>query len=301
MSILVVGSVGLDTIETPYCTRKEVLGGSAAHFALSASKFVKSVHMVAVVGEDFPESYEELLANHGVDLRGFKRMSGRTFRWWGRYRKWDEAETLDTQLNVFEYFDPRLPGEYRGARMLFLANIAPSLQLKVLEQMDGPDLIVMDTMNYWISSAVDEVIEVIRRSHVVLLNEQEAYSLSGKSSLVECGKWVLELGPRVVIIKKGSNGAFMMTDEDDGFSLPGYPFVRVQDPTGAGDSFAGGFMGFLDSCGDEEGVEQLRRAVVYGCIMGSINVEAVGVEAVVGAGRKKIEERYRRYRALVAF
>jgi sugar/nucleoside kinase (ribokinase family) len=287
--ILVVGSVALDSIKTPFGEVEEALGGSASYFSMSASHFAP-VRIVAVVGEDFPAPHRELFATRGVDLTGLETAAGRTFRWRGEYAvDLGHAHTLETQLNVFSAFHPRLERQHRRAAFVFLANIDPELQLEVLGQMERPRLVVSDTMNYWIARKPDRVIEVLRRVDVALLNEEEARALSGESQLVRAAGTLLDAGARAVIVKKGEHGA-LYRSRDELFITPAYPVAGLCDPTGAGDSFAGGFLGWLARCGRLDG-PSLRQALACGAAMASLAIEAFSPERLVGTDREEIAAR----------
>lgn len=301
MSVLVVGSVAYDSVETPAGSRDDALGGSATFFSVSCSSFVP-VHLVGVVGEDFRDRDVELLRSHGVDLSGLKRAEGRTFRWSGVYGSEDvnTRTTLETQLNVLGDFTPRLNKAHRGAPYLFLANIAPSLQLDVLRQMtQRPKLVALDTMNFWIEGSRPELREVIKRVDVVFMDEDEAKSFANSSNVVQAAGTIHALGPRTVIVKRGEHGAMLFYDGRP-FLTPAVPLSRVSDPTGAGDTFAGGFMGYSAATGDltERG---FRRAAVVGSVMGSFAVEGFSLERLVCATRGDIEERFRQLTALTRF
>lgn len=299
MRTLVVGSVALDSIRTPFGEVEEALGGSATYFSLAAS-FFGEVRLVAVVGEDFPPEHLDFLASRGVDLRGLQRVPGRTFRWKGYYEyDLNDARTLETQLNVFEDFEPEIPEEYRDSDFVFLANIAPELQLHVLEQVRSPRLVVCDTMNLWIETRRPQLVETISRVDVLLLNDGEARQLAGEPNLVAAGRKLLGLGPRRVIIKKGEHGVIMLT-EDTFFSLPAYPLETVFDPTGAGDSFGGGFLGSL-SRGGETSEEAIRRSVVYGSVVASFAVESFSCDRLRDLTLEEIEARYGTFTDITCF
>ena len=299
MSILVVGSVALDSIRTPFGEVKEVLGGSATYFSIAASLFNR-VGVVAVVGDDFPDSYVDFLKSHNIDVRGLKYLPGRTFRWEGYYDyDLNEAHTVDTQLNVFERFDPDIPDEYRDAEYVFLANIDPELQLKVLKQVRSPKLTICDTMNYWIGNKRGDLLETISRVDYLLLNDAEARELAGEPNLITAGRKLLTMGPQRVIIKKGEHGVIML-GSDAFFSLPAYPLETVFDPTGAGDAFGGGFLGSLSSCpGMSE--EEIRRSVVYGSVVASYVVESFSCDRLAELSPNDIEERYREFMEITCF
>ena len=297
--ILVVGSVALDSIATPFGQVDEALGGSASYFSMSASHFAP-VRMVAVVGEDFPEPHRELFRTRGVDLSGLETAAGRTFRWKGEYSvELGHAHTLETQLNVFSTFHPKLEAQHRRAPFVFLANIDPELQLEVLSQMERPKLVVSDTMNYWIARKPDRVIEVLRRVDVALLNEEEARALSGESQLVRAAGVLLDQGARAVIVKKGEHGA-LYRSRDELFITPAYPVSGLCDPTGAGDSFAGGFLGWLARCGQLDG-ESLRQALACGAAMASLAIEAFSPERLVATDHAEISERVGSLHRMVHF
>jgi sugar/nucleoside kinase (ribokinase family) len=287
--ILVVGSVALDSVRTPFGEVKDALGGSAAYFSLSASHFA-GVAVVAVVGEDFPEQHRELLRRRGVDLSGLQTAAGRTFRWRGEYAaELAHAHTLETRLNVFSTFHPRLDDAHRASPFVFLANIDPDLQLEVLDQMRGPRLAVSDTMNYWIARKPERVFEVLRRVDVALLNEEEARALSGETQLVRAGSRLLEQGARAVIVKKGEHGSLYCA-RDELFVTPAYPVAGLQDPTGAGDSFAGGFVGWLARTGRLDGPTR-RQAATCGAAMASLAIEGFSPARLAGAGPEEIGAR----------
>lgn len=296
MSLLVVGSMALDTITTPFGKAEDILGGSAVYFGTAAS-FFTDVAIVAVVGTDFPEKHTATLARHGIDISGIKRVEGETFRWKGNYSyDMNVANTEDTQLNVFEAFSPLLDDNQRACEYVFLANIDPSIQLDVLDQLNNPRLIAMDTMNYWIQSKREELIEVISRCDIILLNDAEARMLTGNPNLFSSGRKILEYGPDRVIIKKGEHGVLMLCsqadcDSDSTFLLPAYPLETVYDPTGAGDSFGGGFMGYIAGCGKPRDEAQTRKAVVYGSVMASFCVESFSLQRLLDVKREDIEGR----------
>jgi len=299
MSILVVGSVALDSVRTPFGEVEEVLGGSAMFFSVAASLFGE-VRLVAVVGEDFPEEHVSFLASRDVDIRGLKRMPGETFRWKGYYEyDLNDAHTLDTQLNVFEEFDPDIPEEYRDSDYVFLANIHPGLQLKVLEQVRSPRLTICDTMNYWIENERERLVETISQVDYLLLNDTEARELAGEPNLIMAGRKLLEMGPERVIIKKGEHGVIMLGEEGF-FSLPAYPLETVFDPTGAGDSFGGGFLGSLSRY-EEIGGEEVRRSVVYGSVIASFVVESFSCDRLRSLALEEIDGRYREFMNITSF
>ena len=303
MSILVVGSVAFDSLKTPYGERAKILGGAATYFSLSASYFT-NVRVIAVVGEDFTPENEAVMTSRGVDTRGIQRATGKTFFWKGEYgENVNEAKTLDTQLNVFEKFDPQIPAYYSNSDYLFLANIHPSLQTRVREQMQGVKLVGGDTMNLWINTQRDQLGEMLKRVDVLLINDGEAKMLANDSSLPRAARKVLELGPKALVIKHGEYGAtiFFRDGEFAGghhpFRAPALPLDEVRDPTGAGDSFAGGFMGYIASQ-DEISRRVLKHAMFYGSVMGSFAVERFGTERLQSLTREEIDERFSTFREL---
>jgi sugar/nucleoside kinase (ribokinase family) len=303
MSIVVVGSVAFDTIASPSGKVEDVLGGAATYFALAASHFTK-VRMVAVVGYDFTAEHEGVLKKLGVDTRGIERAAGKTFRWGGQYHdNLNEAKTDFTELNVFEQFQPRIPAEYQDSKFLFLANIHPDLQAAVRRSMKGVELTGGDTMNYWINRTRQELIETLKLVDVLLINDTEAKSLGGETNLPRAAQKVLALGPKALVIKHGEYGATIFFREGafgigrHPFRAPTLPIDEVKDPTGAGDSFAGGFMGYIASQG-ELNREVLKRALFYGGVMGSFAVERFGTERLQSLTREEIETRFQIFREL---
>lgn len=299
MTVLVVGSVALDSVETPFGKADDVLGGSGTFFSAAAS-LLTPVQLVGVVGDDYPIDKLAPLAGRGVDLSGLERAEGTSFRWRGRYRHdLNSAETLETHLGVFSRFSPKIPDAFKSAPFVFLANIDPRLQLEVLKQVNRPKLVACDTMNFWIESRRPELMELLRHVDLITVNDGEARQLSEKANLVQAARWIMAHGPKHVIIKKGEHGAFMFT-EDTIFFAPAYPLESVFDPTGAGDSFAGGFIGYLAKTGDlSEG--NMRRAVIYGSAMGSFAVEKFSIERLLEITRDDLACRIRDFRKLVAF
>ncbi len=290
MSVLVVGSIALDTIETPFGEVREVLGGSASYFSLAASQFT-DVKIVAVVGDDFPEENIGLFKSKGMELKGIQKASGKTFRWHGRYGyDLGGPQTLGTYLNVFESFDPVIPEEYSNAEYVFLANIDPELQLNVLNQVKKPKLVACDTMNYWIEKKPKELREVIKNVDLLIINDAEARELAREPMIIKASRNILEMGPEALIVKRGEYGALMFSKEGI-FWAPSYPLEAVVDPTGAGDTFAGGFMGSLAN-GDSNGSAGLKKAVTYGCVIASFTVEDFGVKRIAHLQYKEIETRF---------
>jgi sugar/nucleoside kinase (ribokinase family) len=299
MPVLVVGSVALDSVETPFGKADDVLGGSATFFSAAAS-LLTPVQLVGVVGTDYPMEKLEPLAVRGVDLAGLERADGQSFRWRGRYRHdLNAAETLETHLGVFSRFSPKIPSQFRDAPFVFLGNIDPRLQLDVLNQVTRPHLIACDTMNFWIQSRRPELIDLLGKVDLVTLNDGEARQLSEKVNLVQAANWIMELGPKHVIIKKGEDGALMFS-HGNVFFAPAYPLESVFDPTGAGDSFAGGFIGYLARSGDLSEAN-MRRAVMYGSALGSFAVEKFSIERLMTLTRSEIDSRVRQLRELTAF
>ena len=299
MPVLVVGSIALDSVETPFGKADEVLGGSGTFFSASASHFTP-VQLVGVVGSDYPMDRLEKLAARGVDLAGVERAEGESFRWRGRYRHdLNSAETLETRLGVFSHFRPKIPEQFRRAPYVFLANIDPRLQLDVLQQVERPKFVACDTMNFWIESRRPDLLELLKHVDMVTLNDAEARQLTECANLVKAARWIMARGPKHVVIKKGEHGAFMFTPTSV-FFAPAYPLEDVFDPTGAGDSFAGGLMGYIASR-DSVDDEHLRRGVVYGSTMGSFAVERFSTERLTEIGSADISRRLEEFRRLVAF
>lgn len=304
--ILVVGSVGLDTVKTPFGTVQEALGGSATYFSYAAS-FFAPVRLVGVVGEDFPQEHVTLLRQRGVHLDGLEVAPGRTFRWQGSYEyDLNEARTLATELNVFETFQPKIPAAYQASEFVFLANINPELQLAVLSQVKAPRLVACDTMNLWIRTKREPLLALLKQVHIFVLNEGEARQLTQQSSLIRAGKRLLEWGPQVVVIKKGEHGVLLFTREDF-FAAPAYPIEEVFDPTGAGDCFAGGFFGALAQAHRKRPEEQLlappvlRQAVIFGSVLASFNVERFSLERLTSLTLDEIQTRYRQFSDITHF
>ncbi len=299
MSVLVVGSVALDSVETPFGKTDEVLGGSANYFAASASHQTP-VQLVGVVGSDYPMEKLEALKARGVDFAGLEHAEGESFRWRGRYRHdLNSAETLETRLGVFSHFRPKLPDQFKSAKFVFLANIDPRLQLDVLSQVEKPTLVACDTMNFWIESRRPDLLKLLGKVDLITLNDGEARQLTEQSNLVQAARWILARGPRTVLIKKGEHGAFMFTN-DSVFFAPAYPLESVFDPTGAGDSFAGGFMGWLARTRDLSDAN-MRRAVILGSAMGSFAVEGFSITRLLEISRADIDARMGEFHRLVTF
>ena len=299
MSVLVVGSVALDSVETPFGKADEALGGSGTFFSASASHFTP-VRLVGVVGSDYPIDKLQVLTERGVDLTGVERTEGESFRWRGRYRHdLNSAETLETRLGVFSHFRPKIPEQFKKTPYVFLANIDPRLQLEVLRQVEQPKLVACDTMNFWIESRRSDLMALLPHVNILLLNDAEARQLTECANLVKAARWIMERGPGHVVIKKGEHGAFMFTRESI-FFAPAYPLEDVFDPTGAGDAFAGGFMGYLAKTGKLDDAH-LRRAVVYGSTMGSFAVERFSIERLLEISTPDIATRLGAFGRLVSF
>lgn len=299
MSITVVGSIALDTVETPWGRNDNGLGGAAVYFALAAANLAP-VNLVGVVGDDFPNKHVELLRSKQIDLAGLERVAGKTFRWSGRYHAdVNERDTLDTQLNVFAEFHPKLPETARAASYLFLGNIHPSLQLEVLEQ-SRAKFVALDTMNLWINTTRDALLDVLKRVDVIIINDSEAKLLTGEANLVKAARGVQALGPRVVVVKKGEHGAMLFGGAHEVFAIPALPLTDVVDPTGAGDSFAGGFMGCLAK-EDRTEFDTLKRAIVHGCAVASFTCEAFGPDALARVTPAALAQRVQAIRNLMSF
>lgn len=292
--ILAVGSVALDSVQTPEGESKDALGGSAVYFSLAARQFT-SVKIVGVVGEDFPEEHRSMLSGLDIDVSGLRSVPGHTFRWEGRFdKKFDQAQTLATHLNVFEKFRPVLDEGQSACPVLFLGNIDPELQLDVLGQMKNAHLVAADTMNFWISSKKPALQELLGKVDVLFINEEEAAQLTGETNNVRAARRLGECGPSVVVVKKGEHGALLLAGGDV-YPFPAFPVESVKDPTGAGDSFAGGFMGYLSSCMDLGDVYALKRAVAYGAVTASFNVESFSTGRLEKLDRKTLDARQRAY------
>ncbi len=299
MSILVVGSVAFDSVKTPFGEADEVLGGSGTYFSTSASYFT-GVKLVAVVGTDFPDEHIEKLESHDIDLEGLTKVEGKTFRWKGRYDfDLNQAHTLDTQLNVFSDFDPVLPDSYKKSPFVFLANIDPELQHKVLDQVEKPTLVACDTMNFWIEGKPDALRALLKRVDICVINEGEAREFAGEASLVKAANKILAEGPRCLIVKRGEYGALMFNG-DSVFSAPAFPLEDIFDPTGAGDSFAGGLMGYLANTGDVSDAN-IRKAIIFGTVMASFNVEAFSLDRLGDLTLEVIRDRYAEVKRLTHF
>jgi len=292
MSLLVVGSLAFDDVETPSGSRKDILGGSATYFSLAASVFTP-VRLVGPVGEDFPLALTETWKARGIDAAGLEVVrGGRTFRWSGKYvGDMNTAETLRTELNVLGTFRPKVPASFRDSRFVFLANTHPATQKSVLSQVERPLFVLADTMNHWIEQERTALLELLREVDGLLLNDEEARMLGRQRNVIAAGKAILELGPKFVIVKKGEHGSFLFS-RDSFFALPAYPAERVVDPTGAGDSYAGGLMGSL-ARGGTASIEGLKRGMVHGTVTASFTVEKFGTEAIAALDARTADARYR--------
>lgn len=300
MGILVVGSVAIDDVITPFGKNFNAPGGSATYFSLSASYFTK-VKLVAVVGKDFPKKYIRLLKDKGIDLKGLKIENGKTFRWKGRF-DWNlnTPQTLATHLNLFKDFKPTLPAEYKNEEIVFLANIDPDLQLEVLNQVESPRLTAVDTIELWIEHKRKRLLEVLKRVDICIINEFEARKLTKEANLLRAGKRIISYGPDKVVIKKGENGLLFVSKKGF-FVCPAYPLETVYDPTGAGDTFAGGFLGYLSTVKGMNEEAHLRRALVYGSIMASFNVEDFDIRVLARLKPNLIEKRVKTFRRICQF
>ena len=301
MGLLVVGTLGLDDVSTPFDKIENALGGSATYIALSASYFSGPVYISGVVGKDFPKKYIDLLEQHNIDLEGLQILEGeKTFRWSGKYHyDLNVRDTLLTELNALVKFDPVIPEKYRKAKFVCLGNIDPVLQLKVLDQMENPGFVVCDTMNYWIEGKKEELLKVLKRVNVLIINDSEARLLTREPNLIKSSRLIREMGPEILIIKKGEHGALLFAD-DIIFSAPAYPLEMIYDPTGAGDSFAGGFTGYLHKTQDLS-PENMRCAVIYGSAMASFCVEKFSTKGLEDLEYLRVQDRYRDFLKISQF
>jgi len=299
MSILVVGSAALDTVETPFGTVEDALGGSAIYFSAAASYFAP-VNLVAVVGDDFPKEKIEFLKKKNVDFSGLEVADGKTFRWGGKYGfDLNERDTLFTHLNVFEKFEPKIPDSYKNSKYIFLANIGPDLQMDVLKQIQSPKLVALDTMNYWIGGNLPALRETLKLVDVLIINDSEVRQLAYEANLVKASKIVQEMGPKTLIVKKGEHGALLIT-RDSFFWAPAYPLETIYDPTGAGDTFAGGFMGYMAKS-DDISIDNLKRAVVFGSVMASFCVQKFSLERLKNLSDEEIRTRFKEFWQMTNF
>jgi sugar/nucleoside kinase (ribokinase family) len=302
MSLLVVGTVAFDAIETPFGKTDKIVGGAASYIALASSYFIKNMSLVSVVGDDFPKDFLDTLKSKGVDLTGLQIKEGeKSFFWSGRYHNdMNSRDTLDTQLNVLESFDPIVPENCKEVDFLMLGNLMPLVQQKVLDQLTKrPKLIVLDTMNFWMDIAMDELMKTLSQIDVLTINDSEARQLSGEYSLVKAAQKILTMGPKVLVIKKGEHGALLFNKEEV-FFAPALPLEDVFDPTGAGDSFAGGFIGYLAKTQDIS-FENMKRAIIFGSAMASFTVEKFGTERLINLSDKDVQERVQEFIDLVQF
>ncbi len=301
MSLLVVGSVALDTVETPFGSVKDALGGSAVYISAAASYFTSPVRLVGVVGDDFPKEHMQFLESRQIDIDGLQIIRGKkTFRWGGKYHyDLNVRDTLFTELNVFKDFDPVIPSTYKTSSYVCLGNIDPLLQRKILRQINRPRLVVGDTMNYWIETKPAELAETMKSMDVLIVNDSEARLLTNEPNLIKAAKKIIKIGPRIVIIKKGEHGATLVTEETI-FSAPAYPLENIFDPTGAGDAFAGGFIGWLART-DDISVNNLKRAVVYGSTLASFCVEKFSIESLRELSYLKVHDRFLAFMDLSRF
>lgn len=289
MDLIVVGSVAYDTLETPSGKRERILGGSGSYFSVAASFFSRA-GLVAVIGEDFDNEHILLLEKFGVDLEGLEKLDGKTFHWTGKYEDLNEAITINTELNVFETFSPKLPESYKSAKTLFLANIDPVLQKEVVKMVERPSLIACDTMNFWISSKRKELLDTLGDVDLLFINDAEAMQLSETDNIFKAGEWILQNGPKFVVIKRGEHGSVLM-DKKEKFLFPAYPLTTVVDPTGAGDSFGGGFIGYLHATGDYS-FENMKTAVALGTVVASFTVEDFSLDRLASVSYAEVEKRY---------
>lgn len=302
MSLLVVGTVAFDAIETPFGKTDKIIGGAATYIALAASYFTKKINLVSVVGDDFPQSAVDMLHKHHVNTDGLQVLKGKkTFFWAGKYHNdMNTRDTLATELNVLAEFDPAIPEGYKDCDFLMLGNLTPAVQKQVIDQLPKrPKLIVLDTMNYWMDSALPELLATLRLIDVLAINDSEARQLSGEYSLVKAAQKILAMGPKVLIIKKGEHGALLFNKEQV-FFAPALPLEDVFDPTGAGDTFAGGFIGYLAQTKDIS-FDNMKRAIIFGSAMASFCVEKFGTERLVGLDQKEVDERVQEFIDLVQF
>ncbi len=302
MSLLVVGTVAFDAIETPFGKTDKIVGGAASYIALAASYFTRDIHLVSVIGDDFPKDFLNTLTSSGVDLGGLQIKQGeKSFFWSGKYHNdLNNRDTLETQLNVLEHFDPIVPANAKEPDFLMLGNLVPAVQQKVINQLTKrPKLIVLDTMNFWMDIAMDDLVKTIAMIDVLTINDSEARQLSGEYSLVKAAQKILKMGPKVLVIKKGEHGALLFNKEEV-FFAPALPLEEVYDPTGAGDSFAGGFIGYLAKTKDIS-FDNMKRAIIFGSAMASFTVEKFGTERLIGLSQDDVDDRVQEFIDLVQF
>lgn len=299
MSVLVVGSVAMDSVETPFGKHDNLLGGSATYFSIASSYFT-DVKLVGVVGKDFPKKYINLFQRYGVDTKGLQIKPGKTFHWKGRYEyDMNVAKTIATHLNVFQEFKPDVPGEWQNTRNIFLANIDPDLQQSVLSQVRSPRFIACDSMNFWIENKKKSLTKLLKKIDLFLANDSEAREFANETNLLKAARYILSLGPRMAIVKKGEHGCLLVT-KNSFFSVPGFPLEDICDPTGAGDTFAGGLMGHLSNAKKIDDAS-VKKAIIFGSVMASYNVEAFSLKRLLSLNRKLIDKRYRQFKDLVKF
>lgn len=301
MSVLIVGSVALDYLETPFGKMEQALGGSATFCSIAASYLTENIRMVGIVGEDFPQAHVDYFASRSIDTLGLERVEGgKTFSWGGRYHEdMNTRDTLYTELGVFEHFHPVIPDEWKKSEFVLLGNIHPALQLEVLDQVEEPKLVVCDTMNLWIDISLKELKKVLKRVNVLVLNDEEARMLTDERNIFNAGNKMLRMGPSVIVIKKGEHGAVLLS-KDTTFIAPAFPLGGFKDPTGAGDTFAGGFTGWLERTNDVS-VANMRKAVVYGSVLASFCVEEFSIEGIRELSEEQIAERFGIFRTLSTF
>lgn len=299
MSLLICGSIALDTVENQFGRVEEALGGSATYTSIAASYLCEDIAIVGIVGEDFPTEYVELLQEKNVDISGLEIVQGKTFRWSARYDDFSEAVTLDTQLNVFQEFSPKIPEKFKNSKYIYLGNIAPSLQGEVLNKMNSPSLIGADTMNLWIDTKKEELKKLLKRIDVLFINNNELKMLTEERNLLSAAKIALTMGPRYIVVKQGEFGSFIYSN-DMLFYIPIFPTTTVRDTTGAGDCFAGGFMGYLASVNKNDG-DSLKQAMIYGTILSSYNIEDFSIKKVCSIDQKDIENRYKQLKTFTQF
>ena len=300
MSILIVGTVAFDAIETPFGKTDKIVGGAATYIGLAASFFSKNLNLVSVVGDDFPKETISVLQKHHIDIKGLQIKKGeKTFFWSGKYHNdMNTRDTIETQLNVLENFDPIVPEDYQKSEYLMLGNLIPTVQKRVLEQMKKrPKLIVLDTMNFWMDHFLEDLKEALKETDVLTINDEEARQLSGEYSLLKAAKAIQEMGPKYLVIKKGEHGALLFNKEEM-FFVPALPLEEVLDPTGAGDCFAGGFIGYLEKT-DDISFENMKRAVIYGSVMASFSVEKFGTERIISLSSEELDKRLQKFIELV--
>jgi len=295
LALLVVGSLGLDDVTTPFHKIENALGGAATYISIAASYFSAPIYLVGVVGEDFPKEYINLLEERHIDLDGLQIIEGgKTFRWAGKYHyDLNVRDTLLTELGVFEKFNPIVPKKYQKSNFVCLGNIDPILQLRVLDQMNSPKCVVCDTMNYWIEGQRDELLKLLKRVNILIINDSETRLLANEPNLIKAAKSILDFGPEILIIKKGEHGALLIS-KDTIFSAPAYPLESIYDPTGAGDTFAGGFIGYLHKTQDLD-IENIKRAVIYGSTMASFCVEQFSTKGLEEIDYLRVSDRYREF------